>query len=217
MAHGYGRRQAIPAPGRDVSLALPSLVDLFYAICQGLGLALATGLGGVIVPLFAAVLAHVDIGWSLDGTGWEFVGSEWFVALLFALNVAWFVGRRRDLARPLVLAALVTLGAILFAASLAEDAATAWPGLIIGAAAAAGAALIAHDVLGGAARRAGVKDGPGADSGLLGLAALAGVVLVAASVFFPPLSILALAGLIALVLTRRRAGGRKFAGLRILR
>jgi len=205
------------ASARDVSLALPGLVDLFYAICQGLGLAVATGLGGVIVPLFAAVLAHVDIGWNLDGTGWEFVGSEWFVALLFALNVAWFLGRRQDRARLLLLAALVALGAILFAASLAEDGTTAWPGLIIGAAAAAGAGLVARDVLGGAARRAGVTDGPGADSGLLGLAALAGVVLVAASVFFPPLSIAALAGLIALVLTRRRAAGRKFAGLRTLR
>ena len=66
-------------------------MDLFLAICQGLGLALAAGLSGLLAPLFASVLAHVDVGWKLDGTSWDFVASEWFIAVLFALNVAGYL------------------------------------------------------------------------------------------------------------------------------
>jgi hypothetical protein len=194
---------------------LPSLVDLFYAICQGLGLALATGFGGLLVPLFASVLAHVDVGWNLDGTSWEFVGSEWFIAALFAANLVGYLVRAREIGRPLVLAALLVLGAVLFAASLAEDGAAAWPGLIAGAAAALFAGRIAHDVLAGAARR-GTGD-QADDAPLVLLAVGAALILAAAALFVPPLSILALVGLTLLAASRRRQTARKYEGLRVLR
>lgn len=191
---------------------MPSFVDVFLAICQGLGLALAVGIGGLLVPLLASVLAHIDVGWTLDGTDWDFLASEWFIAVLFALNVAAFAVRRHDAAQPLVLAVLVVLGALLFAGSLAEEGTTAWPGLIAGALAAGAAALVARDVLAGAARRQ-----ESAAGNLALLAACAGLILVLASLFLPPVSIVALAGLVALAVSRRRQEGRKYAGLRILR
>ncbi len=203
-----------PAGARR-SLALPSLVDLFYAICQGLGLALATGLGGLLVPLLASVLAHVEVGWKLDGTSWDFVASEWFIAVLFAVNVIGFLGRRREGARPVVIAVAVLLGAILFASSLAEEGTAVWPGLIAGAAATLFAALIMRDVLAGAARRRGGDQAE--DTATVLFAAGAGLILVFASLLIPPVSIVVLVGLLVLAASRRRRSGRKYEGLRVLR
>lgn len=196
-------------------LALPSLVDLFNAICQGLGLALAVGLGGLLVPLLASVLAHIDVGWNLDGTSWDFVGSEWFIVILFGLNAVGYVARARDAARPVLLAVLVALGAFLFAASLAEDGNAAWPGLIAGAVLTLFAALIARDVLAGATRRSAASDG--GDPAVALFAAAAGLILVLIALFVPPVSILALVGLLALAASRRRRADRKHEGLRVLR
>jgi hypothetical protein len=190
-------------------------VDTFLAICQGLGLALAVGAGGLLVALLVATLAHVDGGWSLDGTGWEFVGSEWFIALLFALNVLAFLTPGRRLARAPLLATLAALGAILFAASLAERGEAAWPGLIAGALAALLAALVVRDLLEGASRRSAA--GPGGDGGLLLFGVTAGLVLAVASLLIPPISIPALVLILALAVARRRRGGRKYQGLRVLR
>lgn len=194
-------------------------MDLFLAICQGLGLALAAGLGGLLAPLFASVLAHVDVGWKLDGTGWDFVGSEWFIAVLFAFNFAGYLVRARKSVEPLVLTVLAALGAVLFAASLAEEGAAAWPGLIAGALVALFAGLLARDVLVGAARRrpAAVEDGGGNDAAMVLFVACAGLILVLVSLFIPPLSILALVGLLALAVSRQRRAGRKYEGLRVLR
>ena len=204
---------------RGRSLALPGLVDLFLAICQGLGLALAAGLSGLLAPLFASVLAHVDVGWKLDGTSWDFVASEWFIAVLFALNVAGYLVRARKSAQPLVLIVLVALGAVLFAASLAEEGAAAWPGLIAGALVALFAGLLTRDVLAGAAQRSPAEDGPRDADGtsMVLFAAGAGLILVLVSLFIPPLSILALVGLLVLAVSRQRRAGRKYEGLRVLR
>ena len=205
-----------PFGGRPGSLALPLGVDLFLAICQGLGLALATGAGGLLVPLLVAVLARAELGMKLDGSGWEFVGEIWFIALLFALNVLAFLARGREAARTPMLAALVALGAVLFAASLAEQGYAAWPGLIAGALAALLAARLAAEVLAGAAHRAGEEGTVDAD-GLVLLAAGAGMVLAVLSLLVPPVSLLALAALLALGASRRRRADRKHEGLRVLR
>ena len=190
-------------------------MDLFNAICQGLGLALAAGLGGLLVPLFASVLAHVDLGWKLDGTSWDFVASEWFIAILFGLNVVGYLVRARGAARPILLAALVVLGACLFASSLVEDGNAAWPGLIAGALVTLFAALTARDVLLGAARRGAA--GGDADTTIALFATAAGLILVLISLFVSPLSILALVALLALAASRRQRADRKHQGLRVLR
>jgi hypothetical protein len=191
-------------------------MDLFLAICQGLGLALAAGIGGMLALLLMSVLAHVDVGWDLDGTDFEWFASEWFVAVLFGLNVVAFLLARgalpRGATRGALLGAVTALGAVAFAGSLAEETSTWWPGLAAGAAAAAAAGIVAGSIVSGAAKRS--EDTAGT---LTLIAAGAGALLVLVSLFLPPLSILAAAGLAVLAVGRRRRAEQKYEGLRSLR
>ena len=191
-------------------------MDLFLAICQGLGLALAAGIGGMLALLLMSVLAHVDVGWNLDGTDFEWFASEWFVAVLFGLNVIAFLFARGSLpkgaAHGALLSVIIALGAVAFAGSLAEETSTWWPGLAAGAATAAGATLIAEQVLAGATARSEETAGT-----LTLMAAGAGALLVVASLFLPPVSLLAAAGLAVVAAGRRRRAGEKYEGLRSLR
>lgn len=188
-------------------------MDLFLAICQGLGLALAVGVGGLLVPLFVGVLARADAGIDLTGTGWEFVESDWFLLLALGLNVIAYLSRERDEAGTALVGAQAGLGGVLFAASLAEEGERAWPGLVAGTLVAAGAAVLARDVIAGAARRA-----EGEATGALALSAAGtGLVVAALSAAVPPISIAFALGLLALAAARRRRANAKYAGLRSLR
>lgn len=191
-------------------------MDLFLAICQGLGLALAAGVGGMLAVLLMSVLAHVDVGWDLDGTDFDWFEAAWFIPILFALNVvAFFIARGslpREPLRNLVLAALAAFGAVAFAGSLAEETSTWWPGLLAGAALAVAAGLVAESVLGGAAARSEETAGT-----VTLMVAGAGMLLVLASVFLSPLALAAAAGLVVLAAGRRRRADRKYEGLRSLR
>ncbi len=191
-------------------------MDTFLAICQGLGLALAIGIGGMLAALLAAVLAHVGIGWDLERTDFSWFASEWFVALLFGLNVLVFVLARSNVSRraafALLLVLLSALGAVVFAASLAEEGVAWWPGLAAGALAAAGAATLTESVLAGAAARARE-----AEATLTLIAAGTGLMLVVGSIFVPPLSLAVLIGLVVLATGRRRRAAGKYEGLRSLR
>jgi hypothetical protein len=119
---------------------------------------------------------------------------------------------REWLARLSGVAAL-GLGALLFAGSLAEGGHEPWPGLIAGAACAAAGYLAVATLFSRARRRlepsAATLLPVYADGVALALAALA--------IFLQPVSFLALAAFVLLVLGGRRAEGRKYAGLRILR
>jgi hypothetical protein len=191
-------------------------VDVFLAICQGLGLALAAGIGGMLALLLMAVLAHVDIGWDLDGTDFEWFASEWFIAILFGLNVLAFLLVRGSLpkgaARWIAIGLIAALGAVAFAGSLAEETSTWWPGLVAGAAVAALTAAFAADFLSGATARSEETAGT-----LNLIVAGAGLVLVVAALFLPPAALLAAAALVVLAASRRRRAGEKYEGLRSLR
>lgn len=216
-------------------------MDLFLAICQGLGLALAIGIGGALVALFVSTMASLAAGFDPDGTSFDFITETWFLVVLLAVTLLTVLARGRETLRLLIVALLAAAGAIAFAASLAEEGDTAWPGLIAGALAAGLAALIATDVLEGALQRAhrgGVRgaavkgtgapgsgahratdDGTAGDAAnvlIIGFAA-AGIVLAALALFLPPVSLAAAAALAALALGRRRKAGEKYEGLRILR
>ncbi len=191
-------------------------MDLFLAICQAIGLGLAFGIGGPLAALFAAVMANLQAGIDPRGTDWEFFGSEWFVTVLFAINVAAYLGQRRGLPTRIPFAIVAaTVGAIAGAASLAEEGEVAAIGLVAGAIAGAAAALLAGDVLEGARKRAAGSGDSGATLNLI--FAAAGVALAALALYAPPVSLVAAAALAAVALGRRRKAEEKYEGLRILR
>ena len=191
-------------------------MDLFLAICQGLGLALAAGIGGVLAVLLMSVLAHVDVGWDLDGTDLGWFEAAWFIPVLFALNVlVFFLARATsisaDARRGALIAFAAVFGAIAFGGSLAEETSTWWPG-IIGAAVGAASGAVTHSVLEGATARSSETAGT-----VQLLAAGAGLLLVLLALFVPPASILVALALGVLAAGRRRRAGQKYEGLRSLR
>ena len=195
-------------------------MDLFYGICQGLGLALAIGIGGALAALFASMMGSFEAGFHPDGTDFSFITATWFLIALLALVVLTVIARGREVARYPLVALLAAAGASAFAASLAEEGETAWPGLIAGAIATALAALVASDILDGAIRRArGSRSEAAGDAAntLIITFAVAGIVLAALALYLPPASIVAAIALAALALGRRRKAGEKYEGLRILR
>ena len=190
-------------------------------ICQGLGLALAVGIGGPIAALFIAMMGSLDAGIHPGGSDYDFLGATWFLVTLLALVVLAMLARSRPSLRYPTIAVLAAIGAIVCAASFAENGDVAWPGLVIGAVATALAALVSYDVLEGAIGRAkgnepGSKEADAANFLIVAFAA-AGIVLAAVCLFVPPVSLLAVAALAYLAATRRRRADEKYEGLRILR
>src|SRR4051812_5003097 len=112
-------------------------MDLFLAISQGTGLALAIGVRPFLPPLLAGVLARADAGVDFSGTDFSFLESIPFLAAMLALTaLATTLGRQVQfsaLVRVLG-AAAVALGALEFAGSLAEESYAGGPGLVAGAA-----------------------------------------------------------------------------------
>jgi hypothetical protein len=119
-------------------------------------------------------------------------------------------GRRGAIGAFLLLAAMAG-GAALFGWSLDEEDHAAWPGFIAGAACAAFAFVVIRGVAEGARTRA---DGGGLTEALI---ALGGLVLAGLSLVAPPVSLLALAGVLWLWASRQRHEARKYEGLRSLR
>ena len=130
-------------------------MDLFLAICEAIGLGVAVGLGGPLAWLFIGVMASFEAGIDPRGTDWSFIGSGWFIAVLFAANVAAFYQGRRGLrTRVPDAAAAAVLGAIFGAAALAAEGEPAAIGFLLGGAIAPACSLLASGVLEGASRRA---------------------------------------------------------------
>lgn len=194
-------------------------MDEFLAVCQGLGLALAAGIGGALTLLFAAALASADIGWSLDGTEWSWVGEPGALAGFFGLNVVAFVVRNRPQLMIGLAAAIAAGAGILAGASFAEEGISPFIGVVAGLALAFATARLVAGILGGAARRtAAASDGEQADpNALLLFAAGTGLILAALSLFLPPAAIPAAIGLAILAVSRRRRAAEKYEGLRVLR
>jgi hypothetical protein len=116
--------------------------------------------------------------------------------------------------------AAAPLGVLACIAALSAEDEPIWPALLIGPAAAGAAALIMRDVAAGAARReqATVEDVTAqTPAGVGAIVVLAAAVVAALSLFVPPASLLALAGLAWLWFSRRRSAAQKHEGLRVLR
>jgi hypothetical protein len=191
-------------------------VHLFLDICQGLGLALAVGVRPFLPALLAGALAAGDVGLDYDHTSYSFLEDWGFLFLLVAgvivvLALARSIGERR--AALVAAAAGVALGALEFAGSVADRHDVSWYGLPAGAAAAGLATLATLPLLARAAARLDAAARATlplyAEGGALALAGL--------SILVPPVSLVALAGAIWVILAGRRRTERKYAGLRILR
>lgn len=209
-------------------------MDLVLAICQGLGLALAIGIGGPIAALFASMMGSFKVGFDPGGTDYSFLTATWFLVALLALTVITVLARSREMVRLPVVALLAAAGALAFAASLAEEGAAAWPGLIAGALVTGGTALVAGEVLDGAIRRAKAagagRGGVGRDAGdgttlpeadaanalIIGFT-VAGVVIAALALLVPPVALIVGVAVLVVAIGRRRKSGEKYEGLRILR
>jgi hypothetical protein len=195
-------------------------MDLFMAISQGTGTALATGLRSFLPPLLVCALARADLGVDFDGTDYEFLESVPFLVALLLFNVAGAlserVGPRQSLERSF-LAVSIVLGALLFAGSLADEDYAAAPGLLAGAGCAVLAWAAVQTFLGRARARLKAR-GESESAGFLNLYAdAAALCLAALAVLVPPISWVALAFCAWVLIERQRRGSRKYEGLRVLR
>jgi hypothetical protein len=195
-------------------------MKLVLDILQGLGLASAVGLRPFLPALLAGALASGDIGLDFDGTQFAFLESPiWLLALVLALIVSVFI--RPLLESPPGEAALggigIGLGALLCAASIDDRHATWWYGLIAGAAVALLAGAVSRSLFHRVRARFTSAGDSQAAAALPFYGEAAGTVVAGASILFPPLAIVAIGFLIALLVTGRRRSDQKYAGLRILR
>ena len=196
-------------------------MDLFLAISQGIGLALATGVRPFLPPLLAGVLARADLGVNFTGTDFAFLESIPFLAAIVAVTaIAVLAGRATVGRSPLLLvigAIAVVLGALEFAGSLADEGSAAGPGIPAGAACALLGFAAASTFLGRAAARLATRDEAGAAGYLTAFADGAALAIAALAIALPPVSYLALGFLAWVLVERRRREASKYEGLRVLR
>jgi hypothetical protein len=195
-------------------------MKLLLDILQGLGVASATGLRPFLPAILTGALATADLGVDFDGTSFAFLESPiWLLILVIALVASIFV--RKFLESPPGEAALagisIGLGALLCAGSIDDRHSTWWYGLIAGGAIALLASTVSRSLFGRVRARFASAGDASAAAALPFYGEVAGAVVAGASILFPPLAIVAIGFLIALLVTGRRRSDQKYAGLRILR
>jgi hypothetical protein len=191
-------------------------VSVFLDTTTGMGLAGATGVRPYLPPLLAGGLARGDVGIDFDGTDWRFLESSGFLLAVLAVGVLAYLLERSEQARGVeVLSGVlgVVLGAMLFAGALADGGTEAWPGLLAGPI----CALLGWRAIGGLVERARARLEDAAAALLTAYADGAALLLAGIAIFLPPVSILAIAAFVVLLIRGQRREGEKYAGLRILR
>ena len=195
-------------------------MHLVLDLLQGLGIAAAIGIRPFLPVLLAGALAAADTGLDFDGTSFAFLEQWWFWLVVLVVVLALDLAMRRRPDGPdlgpvewALLGVAVVLGALQAAGSL-DDRSNPWViGLIAGAAAALLGFLATRSLFSRVRRRLDRE----AAAALPWYGEGAALLAAGASILFPPLAILVLAGLAWLLAGSRRREGEKYAGLRILR
>ena len=181
-----------------------------------MGLAGATGVRPYLPPLLAGGLARADLGIDFDGTDWRFLESTGFLLAVVAVGVIAYLlerSERRPIIETFAGIAGIVLGALLFAGALASGGTESWPGLVAGPI----CALLGWRAVGGLVERVRTRLEGGPAALLTAYADAVALLLAAIAIFLPPVSILAIAAFIFLLVVGRRREDEKYAGLRILR
>jgi hypothetical protein len=196
-------------------------MDFLLDLLQGAGIAAAIGIRPFLPVLLVGALAAANLGLDFGGTDFAFLEQAPLLAIvLVMLALATYAVRRSGPEAPerspyvgIFAAIAVILGALEGAASLADRHHSIVPGLILGALCAALGFVAVRNLLQRTRRRLDADT-----AGTLPLYAEAAALAAAGlSVLFPPLAVLVVAGLVALLVGGRRRSGEKYAGLRILR
>jgi hypothetical protein len=192
-------------------------VRLLIDILQGAGLAGAAGIRPFLPALVAGALASADIGVDYDHTPFSFLEAPgWLLALLVAV-IAVVIAERRGVPEGPLESALsglgIGLGALLFAATLADHFHLWWPGLLGGGLCAALAGAATRSLI----ARTRARLDPEARAALPVYVEGTSIVLAALAVVVAPVSLLALGFFAFLLRGGRRRESEKYAGLRILR
>src|SRR3954452_6312013 len=193
------------------------LLDLL----QGAGIAAAIGIRPFLPVLLVGALAAGNVGIDFGGTDFAFLEQAPPLAIVVVLLALSLYAVRRGgpdaPERPPYVALFavfaVVLGALEAAGSLADHGHPIVPGIVVGAVCAAIGFAAALDLLRRTRRRLDVE----AASALPLYAESSALVAAGVSVLFPPLAVLVVAGLVALLLGGRPRAGGKEAGARIPR
>lgn len=196
-------------------------MTLAFAICMGAGIAAAVGIRPFLPAIVVAVLAAGNVGIDFAGTKFAFLESIPFIVVMVVLSGAFLAAERRagpDRLESGAIGATLTavgpaLGALLFAGALDDGFDVWWPGLIAGVL----CALVAQAAIRSLMGRTRSRLDSEAAMALPVYAEGVGILLAALAVLLPPLGLIGFVFLVALLVTGRRRGERKYAGLRVLR
>ena len=188
-------------------------MSLFSHIATALGLALAAGIRPFAPALMAGALARSHVLFEFRGTHYAFLQSASFLLVVACLFVALAIIRRSGLGEWAATAG-IALGGFLAAGVLAAHHELAWPGLVVGVAAAALARITTRPVLESASAR---LDDNASRFAVTLYADAAALVLAAVAWFAPPLALVALAFFASLFWAQRRRTLARLAALRVSR
>lgn len=192
-------------------------MQLLIDILQGAGLSGAAGIRPFLPALVAGALATADFGIDYEGTPFGFLEQPaWLLGVLLVLAAA-VVAQRRRFAEGQMESALqgagLGLGALLFAATLADNTGMWWPGLLAGGLCAALAMSATRSLMTRVRARLDEEARAALPIYLEGTA----LVLAALAVVVAPISVVALGFFAFMLRGGKRREGEKYAGLRILR
>jgi len=192
-------------------------LQLLIDMLQGAGLAGAAGIRPFLPALVAGALATADVGVDYDGTPFSFLEQPgWLLAIVVAL-IAAVVAERKGVGERTVESSLqgigIGLGALLFAATLADNTSDWWPGLLAGGLCAALAAAATRSLLTRVRARLDAEARTALPVYIDGSALLLAVL----AIVVAPISLLALGFFAVMLRGGKRREGEKYAGLRILR